>query len=70
MDGELKITLKKSTIGSLPKHKRIIQALGLKKINSSTIKKDNPATQGMINKVPHLIKVQKIDKPEEVNDLG
>lgn len=57
---ELKITLVKSTIGSIPKHKKTIQALGLRKLNKSVIKKDNSATRGMIKQVSHLVKVEEI----------
>jgi len=57
---ELKITLVKSTIGSIPKHKKIVQALGLKKTNTSVIQQDNAATRGMIAKVSHLVKVEEI----------
>ena len=56
---QIKITLVKSTIGSKPKHKKIVQALGLGKLNSSVTQKDNPATRGMIHKVVHLVKVEK-----------
>ena len=57
---DLKITLKKSTIGSIPKHRKIIQALGLRKLNSTKIQKDNPAIRGMVSKVSHLVKVEEI----------
>lgn len=57
---ELKITLVKSTIGAIPKHRKTVQALGLKKLNSSTIKQDNEATRGMINQVSHLVKVEEV----------
>lgn len=57
---ELKITLVKSTIGSIPKHKKIVQALGLKKTNGSVVQKDNAAIRGMISKVSHLVKVEQI----------
>ena len=57
---EIKITLVKSTIGSIPKHKKIVQALGLKKTNSSVIQQDNAATRGMIAKVSHLVKAEEI----------
>lgn len=57
---EIKITLVKSTIGSIPKHKKIVQALGLKKTNASVIQQDNAATRGMIAKVKHLVKVEEI----------
>lgn len=60
MANQLKITLIKSTIGAIPKHKKTIQALGLKKLNSNVVKNDNDATRGMINQVRHLIKVEEI----------
>ena len=43
---EIKITLVKSTIGAIPKHKRTVQALGLNKTNSSVIQQDNAAIRG------------------------
>ena len=57
---ELKITLVKSTIGAIPKHKKTVQALGLKKLNSSVVQQDNVAIRGMINQVCHLVKVEEI----------
>lgn len=56
----LKITLVKSTIGAIPKHRKTIKALGLKKINSSIVQKDNEAIRGMLNHVKHLVKVEQI----------
>ena len=60
MAGELKITLVKSTIGALPKHKKTVQALGLKKLHGSVIRQNNAATLGMVNQVKHLVKVEEI----------
>jgi large subunit ribosomal protein L30 len=60
MAGELKVTLVRSTIGAIPKQKKTIEALGLGKINSARIHKDNGAVRGMIRKVSHLIKVEEI----------
>ncbi|MCQ4726887.1 50S ribosomal protein L30 [Anaerotignum faecicola] len=57
---EIKITLVKSTIGAIPKHKKTVQALGLRKINSSVIQQDNVAIRGMVNQVSHLVKVEEI----------
>ena len=57
---ELKITLIKSTIGSKPKHKLTVQALGLKKLNKSVVQQDNAAIRGMCSKVSHLVKVEEI----------
>jgi len=54
----LKITLVKSTIGAVPKHKLTVEALGLKKVNKSVVLPDNAATRGMIKQVQHLVKVE------------
>jgi large subunit ribosomal protein L30 len=54
----LKITLVKSTIGAIPKHRKTVQAMGLRKLNSSVVREDNPAVRGMINQVSHLLKVE------------
>lgn len=60
MASQLKITLVKSTIGALPKHRKTVQALGLKKLNRSVIQQDNVAIRGMVNQVRHLVKVEEI----------
>ena len=54
----LKITLVKSTIGAIPKHKLTVAALGLKKIGQSVVKKNNDATKGQIQQIRHLVKVE------------
>ena len=54
----LKITLVKSTIGAVPKHKKTVAALGLKKLNQSIVLPDNGATRGQIQQIQHLIKVE------------
>jgi len=55
---ELKITLVKSTIGALPKHKRTAEALGLTRLNKTVVKQDNACTMGMVNQIIHLLKVE------------
>ena len=57
---ELKITLVKSVIGTKPKQRLNVKALGLGKTNSWVVQKDNPAIRGMIRKVSHLVKVEEI----------
>ena len=57
---QLKITLVKSTIGAIPKHKKTVQALGLGKLNSTVIQQDHVAIRGMVNQVSHLVKVEEI----------
>ena len=58
MAEKLKITLVKSTIGAIPKHKKTVEALGLKKLNKTVVLPDNAATRGMIKQVQHLVKVE------------
>ena len=55
---DLKITLVKSTIGAVPKHKKTVEALGLKKLNKTVVLPDNAATRGMIKQVEYLVKVE------------
>ena len=55
---DLKVTLVKSTIGAVPKHKKTVKALGLKKLNKTVVLPDNAATRGMIKQVQHLVKVE------------
>ena len=46
-DKKIKVTLVKSTIGAVPKHKKTVEALGLKKLNKTVELPDNAATRGM-----------------------
>jgi large subunit ribosomal protein L30 len=57
---QIKVTLVKSTIAILPQHKKVVAALGLKKVNSFKIHNENPCILGMIKKVSYLLKVEKI----------
>ena len=56
----LKITLVKSTIGAIPKHRLTVQALGLKKLNKTVLLPDNESTKGMVQQVRHLVKVEEV----------
>ena len=63
----LKVTLVKSTIGAIPKHKRTVEALGLKKTGKTVVLPDNAATRGMVQQVRHLVKVEEeAEKDKEV----
>ncbi len=58
---KLKITLVKSTIAAVPKHRATVAALGLKKTQRSVVMPDNAAVRGMIRQVEHLVKVEEIE---------
>ncbi len=60
MAEKLKITLVKSTIGAIPRHKKTVEALGLRKLNKTVEMPDNDAVRGMIKQVSHLLKVEEI----------
>ena len=56
----LRVTLVKSQIGSKPKHRGTIRALGLRRIGSSNELPDRPEIRGMLARVPHLVRVEEI----------
>ena len=58
MADKLKRTLVKSPIGCVPKHRRTVEALGLKKVNKTVELPDNAAVRGMVNQVSYLVKVE------------
>ncbi len=59
-DKKIKITLTKSAIGYRQRTKDTLIALGIRKMNSSVIKPNNAAIQGMITAVNHLVKVEEV----------
>ena len=54
----IKVTMIKSSIGALDKHKACLAGLGLRKIRHQVELEDSPAVRGMINKVRHLVQVE------------
>ena len=58
MADKLKVTLVNSPIGCVPKHRRTVEALGLKKVNKTVELPDNAAVRGMVNQVSYLVKVE------------
>ncbi len=60
-DKKLKITLVRSTIGSVPKNRKIVESMGFRKLGSSVVLPDNAATRGQIRQISHMIKVEELD---------
>ena len=58
---KIKITLKKSLIGQKNKTKDTVFSLGLKKINSNTIREVDDSLLGMIRKINHLIDIEEVE---------
>jgi large subunit ribosomal protein L30 len=59
-DKMLKITLRRSPIGSTRQHKATIRALGLRRIRQTVEHADSPTLRGMLSKVAHLVEVEEI----------
>ena len=57
---KLRVTLIKSTIGAVPKNKKTVEALGLRKVNKTVELPDNDSVRGMLRMVNHLVKVEEI----------
>jgi len=56
----VKIKLTKSLIGRLPKQRKTVTALGLKKIGQVVEMEMTPSLMGMIEKVKHMVEVEEI----------
>ena len=54
----LKVTLVKSPLGAVPKHKKTVIAMGLRKLHQTVELPDNDATRGMIKQVEYMVKVE------------
>jgi large subunit ribosomal protein L30 len=57
---KVKITQKSSRIGSTKRQKATLDALGLKKINSTVEHEYTSQIKGMVTKVSHLVKVEEL----------
>jgi large subunit ribosomal protein L30 len=57
LEKAIRIKWKKSAIGQPESQKKIIRALGFKRLNQTLTLPDHPAIRGMINRVPHLVEV-------------
>lgn len=57
---KLKITQIKSRIGSSALQKKILDALGLRKINQTVEHDDSAIILGMVEKVKHLVRIEEV----------
>jgi large subunit ribosomal protein L30 len=58
---KLKVTLKRSLIGSNQKQRATITGLGLRKLHQERTLENTPAIRGMIKKVLHLVDVPEVE---------
>jgi large subunit ribosomal protein L30 len=57
-DAKLKITQTRSVIGGKQNQRDTLRSLGLKRIGHTVVRTADAVTVGMINTVPHLVKVE------------
>ncbi|MBN2176894.1 MAG: 50S ribosomal protein L30 [Demequinaceae bacterium] len=57
----LKITQKKSVIGTKPNHRETLRTLGLKRIGDIVVKEDRPEIRGMIRTVAFMVSVEEVE---------
>jgi large subunit ribosomal protein L30 len=58
----LKVSLVKSVIGQTQRQRDTVRGLGLKRPQDSVVLEDTAAIRGMINKVSHLVAVEKVEE--------
>ena len=58
MKQKITVTLIKSTIGRLRRHRDCIRGLGLRKVNHTVQVDDTPQNRGMIKKVEYMLNVK------------
>ena len=61
-EARLLVTQTRSAIGTKPKHRGTLRALGLRGIGQSNELPDRPEIRGMLARVPHLISVEEVSK--------
>ncbi len=55
--GTIKIQYYKSVIGYSKKQKVIVKSLGITKLNQTVSRPDNPSMRGIVEKIPHLLRI-------------
>ena len=57
----IRVTQVKSSIGTKPKHRGTLRALGLRGIGQTNTLPDRPEIRGMVARVPHLVTVETLE---------
>jgi large subunit ribosomal protein L30 len=63
--GWLRVTQVRSSIGTKPKHRGTLRALGLRGIGRTNVLPDRPEIRGMLARVPHLVNVVPAEHDEK-----
>jgi len=57
---QIKITQERSKIRCLKKHRRTLEALGLRRVRHFVIHEDTPQIRGMVHQVSYLVRVEPV----------
>ncbi|MGB7754510.1 MAG: 50S ribosomal protein L30 [Salinisphaera sp.] len=60
VDKRIKVTLIKSPIGRVARHRACVRGLGLRRVNHSVEVADTPENRGMVNKVADMLAVEEV----------
>ena len=55
--GSITIEQFRSGIGCIEPHKRTLRSLGLRRPRQRVVRPDNPAVRGMVEAIPHLVRI-------------
>jgi large subunit ribosomal protein L30 len=55
--GTIRIQYYRSSIGYSKKQKDVVRSIGLTKLNQIVERPDTPAMRGVVEKVPHLLRI-------------
>jgi large subunit ribosomal protein L30 len=61
----IKVVQVRSSIGTKPKHRGTLRALGLGRIGKQNVLPDRPEIRGMLARVPHLVSVEEVEPQHE-----
>lgn len=61
MTDKIRLTQVRSPVSHQKDQGRTLKALGLRRMRATAEHADNPVIQGMVHKVRHLVKVEKVE---------
>lgn len=64
MSGQLRITLFRGLSGRTPYQRKVVQGLGLTRLNRPVLRKDTPEIRGMVEKVKFLVRMEEVGEPK------
>lgn len=56
--GTVKVTLVRSPIGTMERHRQCLVGLGLRRMHQTVELQDTPSVRGIINKISYMLQVE------------